>query len=150
MQVMQCMLRKLGFAALGLVIGHSLQAAPFLEDAITNAAPGANLGSAAPWSNSSSQIKVAAGNLSRPDLLALSPAGNMASIAGTAGGSSYRAFSSSPVSGGVVYYSFLLQCTSLPTSGDKYLTGFLPSSTGSPGGSSDPLAVYARISGSGN
>jgi len=143
------MLRKLGFAALGLVIGHSLQAAPFLEDAITNAAPGSNLGSAAPWGNSSSQIKVAGGNLSRPDLLALSPAGDMASIAGTGGGSSYRAFSSSPVSGGLVYYSFLLECTSLPTSGDKYLTGFLPSSTGSPGGSSDPLAVYARISGSG-
>ena len=34
-------------------------------------------------------------------------------------------------------------------SGDKYLTGFLPSGTTSPGGSSDPLAVYAKISGSG-
>lgn len=148
---MKCMFRKLRFAAFGLVIGHSLQAAPFMEDAITNVAPGSNLGSAAPWGNSSSQIKVAAGNLIRPDLLALSPDGNMASIAGTAGGSSYRPFWSGPVSGAgtTVFYSFLVQCTSLPTSGDKYLTGFLPGGVTSPGGSSDPLAVYARLSGTG-
>jgi hypothetical protein len=54
---MQRMFRKLGFAALGLVIGHGLQAAPFMEDAITNATPGSNLGSAPPWDNSSSQVK---------------------------------------------------------------------------------------------
>jgi Na+/melibiose symporter-like transporter len=45
---MQDMFRKLSFATLGLVIGHSLQAAPYIEDAITSAAVGSNLGSAAP------------------------------------------------------------------------------------------------------
>ena len=141
--------RKLSFAILGLVMGHSLQAAPYMEDAITNAAVGSNLGSAAPWSASSSQVKVASGNLTYPGLLDLTPAGNMAGIAGTGGGSSYRAFWSSAVSSGVVFYSFLVQCTSLPTSGDKYLTGLLPSGNTSPQGSSDALAVYAKISGTG-
>jgi pectate lyase len=120
-----------------------------MEDAITNVAVGSNLGSAAPWTSSSSQIKVASGNLTNSALLSLTPAGNMANIAGTGGGSSYRTFSSSAVSSGAVYYSFLVQCTSLPSSGDKYLTGFLPSGTSGPGGSSDPLAVYAKVSSTG-
>ena len=145
------MFRKLWFAALSLMVGHNLQAAPYMEDAITNAAPGSNLGSAAPWGSSSSQVKVASGNLTCTGLLDLAPAGNMASIAGTGGGSSYRLFWSSPISGAstTVFYSFLVQCTSLPTSGDKYLTGFLPGGVTSPGGSSDPLAVYAKLSGTG-
>ncbi len=146
---MQSVFQKLFLVVLGLVIGHTLPAAPFLEDAITNAAPGSNLGSAAPWGSSSSQIKVAGGNLSRPDLLPLSPAGNMASIAGTGGGSSYRSFNDTTVSGGAVYYSVLVQCTTLPSAGTVYLTGLLPSSVTSPGGSSDPLAVYSRASGGG-
>ena len=112
---MQCMFRKLSFATLGFVMGHSLQAAPYMEDAITNVAPGSNLGSAAPWGNTSPQILVASVNLTNSALLALVPAGNMASIAGSGGGSSYRPFWSSAVSGGVVFYSFLVQCTSLPT-----------------------------------
>ena len=143
------MKKHLSFVALSLLVFQSAQAAPWMEDAITNAAVGSNLGSAAPWGSSSSQIKVASGNLTNSALLALYPAGNMASIAGTGGGSSYRAFTSSAVASGAVYYSFLVQCTSLPTSGDKYLTGLLPSGTTSPGGSSDPLAVYAKVSGTG-
>ena len=120
-----------------------------MEDAITDAAVGSNLGSAAPWGGSSSQIKVASGSLTSAGLLALDPPGNMASIAGTGGGSSYRPFVSTPVSSGAVYYSCLAQCTSLPTTGDKYLTGLLAGGTTSPGGSSDPLAVYAKVSGDG-
>ena len=120
-----------------------------MEDAITNTAVGNSLGSAAPWGASSSQIKVASGNLTNAALLALTPAGNMASIAGSGGGSSYRSFTSSAITSGAAYYAFLVQCTTLPTSGDKYLTGFLPGGTTSPGGSSDPLAVYAKLSGTG-
>ena len=120
-----------------------------MEDAITNAAPGSNLGSAAPWSPSSAQVKVASGNLTNSGLLALAPAGNIANILGTGGGSSYRTFNSSAVSSGAVYYSFLVQCTTLPSSSTVYLTGFLPSGTSGPGGSSDPLAMYAKASGGG-
>ena len=143
------MKKQISLVAIGLLVFQSAQAVPWMEDAITNAAVGSNLGSAAPWGASSSQIKVASGNLTNSALWAPSPAGNMASIAGSGGGSSYRAFFSSAVSSGTVYYSCLLQCTTLPTSGDKYLTGLLPSGTTSPGGSSDPLAVYAKVSGSG-
>ena len=137
--------RQFSFVALVLLTLPSAQAAPWMEDAITNAAVGSNIGSAAPWGNSSSQVKVASGSLSYTGLADLSLAGNAASIAGTGGGSSYRPFNSSAVSGGVVYYSFLVRCTSLPTGGG-YLTGLLPSGTTSPGGSSDPLAVYAALS----
>jgi pectate lyase len=137
--------------ALVVLAFKSAQAAPWMEDAITNAAVGSNLGSALPWGASSSQVKVGSGNLTYAGLLELSPAGNLASIAGSGGGSSYRPFWSSPVSGAgsTVFYSFLVQCTSLPTSGDKYLTGLLPSGVTSPGGSSDPVAVYAKLNGTG-
>jgi pectate lyase len=145
------MQRLLVLATLALLILPSTQAAPWMEDAITNVAAGSRLGIAAPWGGSSAQIMVASGNLSYPGLLGLTPAGNMAAIAGTGGGSSYRPFWSSPVSGAgtTVFYSFLVQCTSLPGSGDNYLTGFLPGGVTSPGGSSDPLAVYAKVSGTG-
>jgi hypothetical protein len=133
--------------SLSLLAFQNALAVPYMEDAITTADVGSNLASAAPWGGSSTQIKVASGNLTNSPLLALSPAGNMANIAGTGGGSSYRAFSSSAVPSGTVYYSFLVQCTSLPTSGDKYLTGLLPGGTTSPGGSSDPLAVYMKLGG---
>jgi pectate lyase len=142
------MFRKLSFATLGFVMGHSLQAAPYMEDAITNAAVGSNLGSAAPWSPSSGQVKVASGNLTHLTLHALTPAGNMINILGTGGGSSYRAFNSSAVSSGSVYYSVLARCVSL-SSGSGYLTGLLPSGTTSPGGSSDSLAVYFTLAGDG-
>ena len=141
--------KQLRFVALSLLVFQSAQAAPYMEDAITNAVVGSNLGSAAPWGASSSQVEVANGNLTNSALLALTPAGNMASIAGSGGGSSYRAFTSSAVASGAVYYSFLVQCTSLPTSGNKYLTGLLPNGTTSPGGSSDSLAVYVKVSGTG-
>ena len=36
-----------------------------------------------------------------------------------------------------------------PSSGNGYLTGFLPSGTTSPGGSSDSLAVYFKPAGAG-
>ena len=145
---MKCKYRKLTFAILALAIGGSLRAAPYMEDGVTNAAPGSNLGSAAPWNTSSAQVKVASGNLTHPSLQTLAPAGNMINILGTAGGSSYRSFNDSAVSSGSVYYSFLARCASL-SSGSGYLTGLLPSGITSPGGSSDSLAVYFAPAGDG-
>ena len=135
---------KNGFVATLVVLALLLQnvaGALFMEDAITNAPPGSNLGSAAPWGNSSAQIKVAAGNLSHAWLPAPSPPGNLASILGTAGGSSYRVFHSAAISTGAVYYSLLLRSAG-PPAGSGYLTGLLPAGATSPGGSSDSLAVY--------
>lgn len=145
---MQCLFQKLSLATLAFGIGCSLQAAPYLEDAITNAAPGSNLGSAAPWGTSASQVKVAAGNLTHPTLLPLTPAGNMINILGTSGASSYRSFNSAAIASGSVYYSLLVRCVSLP-SGSGYLTGLLPPGDTSPGGSQDSLAVYFELVGNG-
>lgn len=137
-------------AIIGLTLATAqiLPAALPMEDAITNAAPGANVGSVAPWGNSASQVKVASGNLTNSALKLPETAGNLASIAGTSGGSSYRPFDTSSVSSGNVYYSFLLQCTALST-GSGYLTGLLPSGITSPNGSSDALALYFNPSGNG-
>jgi pectate lyase len=143
------MKKLLWLPALSLLSLQTAFSTPWMEDAITNVAPGSNLGSTTPWTGSSSQVKVASGNLTYTGLLDLTPAGNLAAIAGTGGGASYRQFKSSAMTSGAVYYSLLVQCTSLPTSGDRYLTGLLPSGTSGPGGSSDPLAVYAKLSGSG-
>src|ERR1017187_7187020 len=108
-----------------LMAVFSSRAALLLEDAITNAAPGSNLGSAAPWGNSSSQVKVATGNLAFTGLQSPTNTGYLANILGTAGGSSYRAFTGSPISTGNVYYSFLMQSVGAPGS-SGYLTGLLP------------------------
>jgi pectate lyase len=125
-----------------------VRAALLIEDAITNAAAGSNLGSVAPWSNSSSQVKVAGGNLTFAGLLSPTNTGNLANLLGTAGGSSARSFAASPVTSGSVYFSFLIQTVGAPgTSG--YLTGLLPGGTTSPAGSSDALAVYFSASGNG-
>ena len=140
-------LYRLIFLATGLSQLPSAGAALYMEDGITNAAVGSNLGSASPWASSSSQITVASGNLSVSNLLSVSPSGNLAFIAGTGGGSSYRPFNVSSVSGGTVYYSFLVKCTAIPTASTVFLTGFLPNGTTSPGGSSDPLVVYAKANG---
>ena len=103
---------------------------------------------AAPWGASSSQVKVASGNLTHPTLQGLTPAGNMINILGTSGGSSYRPFNDTAILSGSVYYSLLTRCVSLST-GSGYLTGLLPSGTTSPGGSSDALAVYFTPAGDG-
>ena len=127
----------------------SSNAALFMEDAITNAAPGSNLGSTAPWGNSSGQIKVAAGSLTFTGLQSPTNTGNLANILGTAGGSSYRAFTGTAATNGAVYYSFLIQSSGAPGAANSYLTGLLPSGTTSPSGSTDPLAVYYAVSANG-
>ena len=140
-----------GTAVVGLFVLLAVfpsRAALFMEDAITNATTGSNLGSAAPWSNSSSQVKVAAGSLTFSGLQSPTNTGNLANILGTAGGSSYRAFTSSPITTGSVYYSFLIQSAGAPGS-SGYLTGLLPGGSTSPGGSGDALAVYFSASGNG-
>jgi pectate lyase len=127
----------------------SSRATLLMEDAITNAAVGSNLGSLAPWSNSSSQVKVAAGSLIYAGLLSPTNSGNLANILGTSGGSSTRTFTGSAVTSGTVYYSFLAQSVGAAGSASSlYLTGLLPAG-GSPGGSGDALGVYASASGNG-
>ncbi|TAL05799.1 MAG: hypothetical protein EPO07_03060, partial [Verrucomicrobia bacterium] len=131
-----------------VLVSTGARASLLMEDAITNAASGSNLGSVSPWGNSSSQVKVATGNLTNASVLSPAAAGNLAYILGTAGGSSYRAFSASSITSGAVYYALLVQCTNAPTA-SGYLTGLLPNGTTSPGGSSDALAVYFAPSGNG-
>ena len=60
---------------LTFLLWQNATATLWFEDGITGTA-GSNLGAAAPYSSSSSQIKIAAGNLTYPNLANPSPAGN--------------------------------------------------------------------------
>lgn len=116
----------------------------WFEDGITNTV-GNNLGAAAPYSGSSSQIKIADGNLTYPNLADLG--GHEFSIAGTSASSTYRSITSSAITSGSVYFSFLLQCTNLPGTTARYLMALNP--TAAIGGSSDSLNIDAKASGAG-
>src|SRR5215468_7860796 len=94
------MLYRLILLAAGLLLISSANGALYMEDGITNAGSGSNLGSASPWGGSSSQVTIGTGNLSVSSLLSVSPAGNLVAIAGTGGGSSSRPFNASSISSG--------------------------------------------------
>src|SRR3954464_15735105 len=103
------------FLALSLGFIPSADATLYMEDGITNAAVGGNPGSATPWGGSSSQVKIASGNLTNSTLLPVAVPGNLVNIVGTGGGSSFRPFNTSLIASGAVYYSFLVQCPTIPT-----------------------------------
>ncbi len=91
------------------------------------------------WLGAASGLTVGNGNnLSYPGLQDLG--GNALIVTSGAAGSMTVNFSGSPITSGSIYYSFLAQCTALPTA-NSYLTDLLPLG-GSPNGSGDPLAVY--------
>jgi hypothetical protein len=58
---------------------------------------------------------------------------------------SYNTYSA--VTSGSIYYSFLIDCTTLPTS-NEYITALNPGTT-TPGGSTDAMSTYVNVSGSG-
>jgi len=59
--------------------------------------------------------------------------------------SSYTTYNS--VTSGSIYYSFLINCTTLPTA-NEYITALNPGTT-TPGGSGDAISTYVGASGSG-
>jgi hypothetical protein len=93
-----------------------------------------------PWTGGNNNIAVTSGSLLFPNLADTVPPGNQLTItSGVSAGSVGVNFNATPVSSGTVYYSFLAECTTLPT-GNNYITSLLTS--GSPSGGSDPLSVY--------
>jgi hypothetical protein len=70
-------------------------------------------------------------------------------VSGASQGSPESATLSSSVTSGSVYYSFLVDCTALPTA-NTYLTALTPSSKPGPNGNTtDAIDFYARNSGAG-
>ena len=137
----------IAISASALII-QSASASTLFSDGF-NYTLGDNLGAGSttpPWSLQSSaagsQMSISAPNLTYSGLLDLG--GNALTVnSGVLSDRGYAALSSSITSGNV-YYSFLIDCTALPTS-NSYLTALTPSTTPGPNGTgSDAIDLYAR------
>jgi hypothetical protein len=99
-----------------------------------------------PWllqsSTAAAQLSISTPNLTYPGLLDLG--GN--ALTENSGVGSVRGYAalSSAVTSGSVYYSFLIECTALPT-GNSYLTALTPSATPGPNGNTtDAIDLYGH------
>jgi hypothetical protein len=98
------------------------------------------------WVNgSSSELQIGSSQLSYAGLQ--QAAGN--DLVYTSSGSASSSINTyTAVTSGNIYYSFVIDCTTLPTA-NEYVTS-LNGSTAAPGGSSDDLATYVGTSGAGS
>jgi|ERR1039458_2435671 hypothetical protein len=133
--------------ACALIIQNA-QATPLFSDGF-NYTVGDFLGAGTttpPWllqsSTAGSQLSISSPNLTYPGLPDLG--GNALTVnSGVASDRGYAALSSA-ITSGSVYYSFLIECTALPTS-NSYLTALTPSTTPGPNGTAtDAIDLYAR------
>lgn len=117
-----------------------------------NYTPGSNLGgnvnpgNSTAWTGGNSQLAIGSSSLSYPGFQGLT--GNDLVYAPTGSGSSSSINSYSSVTSGSIYYSFLIDCTTLPTA-NEYVTALNPG-TATPSGSSDALAFYVGTPTSGD
>lgn len=141
--------RSLWFAVLsaGVVIGFAPRAgAQLLFSEGFNYTAGSNLGANAPWGGSSGpDLKIGSSGLTYGGYNNL--AGNGLILTSGAATSDTNIFSASVISSGSIYFSFLVDCTTLPTA-NNYMLALNPA-TASPGGGSDVVSIYAGASGSG-
>ena len=93
-----------------------------------------------PWTGGSANILVTSPSLTYSGLADTANPGNAVTVTAAAGGTTKANFTGTAVTSGSIFYSFLAECTLLPTA-NNYLTA-LDASGGAPGGSSDPLSVY--------
>lgn len=126
------------------MFGQSLFSESFNYTPGTELGGNVNPGNSTAWSGGNAVLSIGSSELTYPGLQ--EAAGNdLVYTSGTSASTSYNTFSS--VASGSIYYSFLVDCTTLPTA-NNYLTA-LNASPSAPGGSSDILSTYAGASGSG-
>ncbi len=105
-----------------------------------NYVSGSGLNGLGSWTGGNNNITIGNANLTYPGLQNLG--GNDLSInSGVSAGSIAENFTATAVTSGSVYYSFLAQCTALPTA-NQYLTSLLPTGATGPNGSGDALGFY--------
>ena len=131
------------------ICGPNVLAQSLFSDSF-NYAPGStlggstNVGNNTAWSGGNAVLSISSSQLSYPGLQ--QAAGNdLVYTSGVSASTTYNTFAA--VNSGSVYYSFLIDCTTLPTA-NNYLTALNASPT-TPGGSSDQLSTYAGASGTG-
>lgn len=103
-----------------------------------------NPGSGVAWTGGNSQLAIGSTDLTYPGLQDLG--GN--DLVYTSGPSAVTSVNTySAVTSGSIYYSFLIDCTTLPT-GNNYLTALNPGTT-APGGGTDAMSFYVGTLGTG-
>lgn len=127
--ILKSAIQKFILVAACVLIVTSAQATLWMSDGFGYTA-GGNLAASgnSPWTSSSGQIQVAAGSLTltTPSGFADVSGNNKVNTLGTGGGSSYAPFNGgTAITSGSVYYSFLMQVTTLPGSSAVYVTGLL-------------------------
>jgi hypothetical protein len=107
-----------------------------------NYTSGTQLSSDAPWSGGGANITIGSANLTDPPLQDLSPSGNDLTLqSGIASGTAVVNFNPSNITSGTIFFSFLLQPTTMPT-GNNELMDLLPSGATGLQGSTAALAIY--------
>lgn len=125
----------------------AMQASVLMEEGFSYSA-GSNLAGNAPWIGSAgTNLSILAGNLNLPLLRDAAPNGNMLRCGGGSR-TSYRTFTSTPVTNGVVYGSFLLNVVSTPTN-SQFLCALLSAGVTTPNQPDDPLDLYIAGTGTG-
>lgn len=134
---------------IGCLLSLNTQATSLLQDGFNYTASD-NLGygsTTPPWTATASataNMSIGNGNLSYSGLNNLG-GNDLLLNAGAAAGSPAYSSLSSQITSGTLYFSFLIECTALPTSANTYLAGLTPSShLGPNGNSSDAIDVYVR------
>lgn len=116
-----------------------------------NYTPGNNLGgsvnpgNSTAWTGGSPTLAIGSTTLSYPGLTGLPGNDLVYTPNGTSSSTSINTYSA--VTSGSIYYSFLIDCTTLPTA-NNYITS-LNGGTSVPSGSGDALAFYVGASGTG-
>jgi hypothetical protein len=140
------MKKILTVAALGVsfIFSEHARASLLFSDNFNYPTPGSlggnvNPGSGDAWESGNSGLTITSGNLTYPSLE--NSGGNTLSVAWGSSGSATNGFAN--VTSGSVYYSFLLDMTTLPGAND-YLTALNPGNGAhpSPNGSTDAIDAY--------
>jgi len=111
----------------------------------TGLASKVNPGNSVAWTGgNTSELQIGSSPLAYAGLQLL-PGNDLVYTSSGSGSTSYDTYSA--VTSGSIYYSFLIDCTALPTA-NNYISALNPGTT-TPGGSTDALSTYVGASGTG-
>jgi hypothetical protein len=139
MKSLRTLTRRLLAFGITLLVIQGAHATLLFQDGFVY--PTGNLDGNGPWAGASANIQVTSTSLTYPGLADTASPGNDVTVAsGVAAGTTKANFTGTPITSGSIYYSFLAQCTALPTA-NNYVTS-LNVAGGTPSGGTDPLSVY--------
>jgi hypothetical protein len=137
--------KSFGACTIACLMFQSAQASVLFEDGFNY--PTGALGGNGGWAGSSStEFDVTSGQLTYSGLASLP--GNEVALGSGSSTSITNIFANPGATSGNVYFSFLIDCTTLPSGTSGYLISLNPY-TAKPNGSSDALAIYSQNLGSG-